>query len=368
MFLVDFRAHNRLQKTNDALLLWTHVMSNTTVSRSRGSIRIAQSLWYTAPHTVEIRSERLPPAPTGWLTIETHYSAISRGTEQLIWRGAIAESEWQRMRAPFQDGDFPFPVKYGYSAAGVVIDGPPEWIGTNTFALYPHQDVFALPADRVTRLPDGIPLQRATLAANMETALNAVWDSGTGPADKIVIVGAGIVGLLITYLTARLPGSDVFVVDVAPERRAIVEAMGATFAPAGADVGDTIGDDADVVFHTSASAPGLATAINACGFEAALIELSWYGDATLNVALGGAFHAKRLRLISSQVGHVATTRRARWSHDRRLQAAAALLDDALLDQLVGTSVPFDQLTTQMPTIFDTAGGGLAPVIAYPAAT
>ncbi|MFY0614545.1 MAG: zinc-binding alcohol dehydrogenase [Hyphomicrobiaceae bacterium] len=343
-------------------------MSNPTVSRSRGRIRVARSLWYTAPKTVEIRSERLPPSPPGWLTIETHYSAVSRGTEQLIWRGAVAESEWQRMRAPFQDGDFPFPVKYGYSAAGIVIDGPPEWIGASTFALFPHQDVFSLPADRVTRLPDAIPLKRATLAANMETALNAVWDSGAAPADKIVIVGGGIVGLLITYLVAKLPGSHVYVIDVMPERRTIVEAMGATFVLAGADASDVIGDDADVVFHTSANAQGLAAAISACGFEASLVELSWYGDADIAVALGGAFHAKRLRLISSQVGHVATRRRARWSLARRLNAAANLLDDPLLDHLVGAAVAFDELTSQMPTIFDKAGGGLAPVIAYPAAT
>ena len=329
---------------------------------------MARSLWYTAPHTVETRSHRLPQLLPGWLTIETHYSAISRGTEQLIWHGAVPESEWLRMRAPFQDGDFPFPVKYGYSAAGVVIDGPPEWIGANTFALHPHQDIFALPIDQVTRLPADVPLKRATLAANMETALNAVWDSGVGPGEKIVIVGAGVVGLLVTYLTARIPGTDVTVIDVAPERRAIVEAMGATFAQAGNAAAPATGDDADVVFHTSASAPGLASAIDACGFEAALVELSWYGDRTTGVNLGGAFHAKRLRLISSQVGHVATTKRARWSHARRLASAAALLDDPLLDQLVGKTVAFEQLASQMTDIFADKGGSLAPVIAYPAAS
>ena len=345
----------------------------TTVGRSRGSIRIARSLWYTAPHKVEIRSERLQPAPPGSLTIETHYSAISRGTEQLIWNGTIDQSEWQRMRAPFQDGDFPFPVKYGYSAAGTVVDGPSEWIGANTFALFPHQDVFTLPADRVTRLPDAVPLKRATLAANMETALNALWDSGAGPADKIVIVGAGIVGLLLTYLAARMPGTNVIVVDVAPARRTTVEAMGATFVAADESLAntllsDSLGDNADVVFHTSASQPGLATAINACGFEGTLVELSWYGNAAINVSLGGSFHSKRLRLISSQVGHVAVSRRARWSHTRRLQAAAALLNDDILDQLVGDSIPFDQLPTQMAGIYANSGGGLAPIIAYPPST
>ncbi len=343
-------------------------MMNTTVSRSRGSIQMAQSLWYSAPHTVEMRSHRLPQLPPGWLMIETHYSAISRGTEQLIWHGAVPESEWQRMRAPHQEGDFPFPVKYGYSAAGVVINGPPEWIGANTFALHPHQDMFALPIEQIIRIPETVPLKRATLAANMETALNAVWDSGVGPGEKIVIVGAGIVGLLLTYLTARMPGTEVIVVDIAPERRTIVETIGATFAQAGSTNASAIGDDADVVFHTSANARGLTTAIDACGFEAALIELSWYGSAKTEISLGGAFHAKRLRLVSSQVGHVATAKRARWNYARRLRCAAALLDDPLLDQLVGKTVPFDQVASQMTDIFADKGGSLAPVIAYPAAT
>lgn len=351
-------------------------MSNTQVRRSRGSIRVARSLWYTAPGQVEIRSERAAPLAPGWLTIETHYSAISRGTERLVWSGSVPEAEWQRMRAPFQTGDFPFPVKYGYSAAGIVVDGPSEWIGARTFALHPHQDLFSLPADRVTRLADTVPLARATLAANMETALNAIWDSAIGPGDKIVVVGAGIVGLLLTYLAARLPGADVHVLEVSAERRAIVEAMGATFHFAGNSEGhspdqqaaDPIGNDADAVFHTSASAAGLNTAVAACGFEATLVEMSWYGDREVGAFLGGAFHSKRLRLISSQVGHVSASRRARWSYKRRLDTAAALLNDALLDQLVGKTIAFADVPNSIGGIFDGAEGGLSPIIAYPAAT
>lgn len=305
-----------------------------------------------------------------WVTIETHYSAISRGTERLIWSGNVAETEWQRMRAPFQTGDFPFPVKYGYSAAGIVVDGPEDWIGAHTFALHPHQDVFSLPIDRVTRLPDTLPLSRATLAANMETALNAIWDSGAGPGDRIVVVGAGVVGLLVTYLATRLPGTDVHVVDVAPERQGIVALMGAAFHDTAEKLAAVAGD-ADVVFHTSASGAGLATAIDACGFEATLVEMSWYGDREVGVRLGGAFHAKRLRLISSQVGHVSASRRARWSHARRLETAVRLLDDTLLDQLVQETIAFDALADQIGDIFDggpnSPGGGLSPVIAYPAA-
>jgi threonine dehydrogenase-like Zn-dependent dehydrogenase len=353
-------------------LLVLNAMTNTPVGRSRGSIRVTRSLWYTAPRQVEIRSERAPPAAPGWLTIETHYSAISRGTERLIWSGSVPEAEWQRMRAPFQTGDFPFPVKYGYSAAGVVVDGPADWIGARTFSLHPHQDLFSLPADRVTRLADTMPLARATLAANMETALNAIWDSAAGLGDKIVVVGAGIVGLLVTYLAARLPGTEVHVIDIAHERRAIVEAMGATFHcaddPSSEHKTDNIGDSADAVFHTSASAAGLNAAIAACGFEATLIEMSWYGDREIGALLGGAFHSKRLRLVSSQVGHVSAGRRARWSHKRRLDTAATLLDDTILDQLVGETIAFADVPGRIGGIFDDADGGLSPIIAYPAAT
>ena len=343
-------------------------MTQPSTSRSRGSIRIARSLWYTAPERVELRSERLPPAPDGFLTIETHYSAISRGTERLILAGKVPPSEWQRMRAPFQAGDFPYPVKYGYSAAGVVVDGPAAWIGAYTFSLYPHQDVFSLPIDRVTRLPDAVPLKRGTLAANMETALNAIWDSGAGPGDRIVVVGAGIVGLLVTYLAARLPGTDVHVIDVAQERATIVEALGGTFHAAGSGgAGNALGDTADVVFHTSSSAAGLTTAIAACGFEATLVEMSWYGDREVSVPLGGAFHSRRLRLISSQVGHVSAGRRARWSYARRLETAAGLLDDDVLDLLVQDTVDFNALPDKITEILVGGAGGLSPVVAYPAA-
>lgn len=329
---------------------------------------MARSLWYTAQEQVELRSERLTASPRDMLTIETHYSAISRGTERLIWSGAVPPAEWQRMRAPFQIGDFPFPVKYGYSAAGVVVDGPPEWLGANTFALHPHQDFFSVPIDRVTRLPHGLPLRRATLAANMETALNGLWDGAVGPGDKVVVVGAGIVGLLVAYLAARIPGTDVHVVDVAADRRAVAQAFGAQFHTADADLVSQLGDDADVAYHTSAHADGLATALSCCGFEATLVEMSWYGDRDVPVSLGGAFHSKRLRLVSSQVGHVSASRRSRWSYARRLETAVGLLNDNVLDQLVEGSIAFDDLPARIGSVFSGDTGGLSPVIVYPAAS
>ncbi len=198
----------------------------------------------------------------------------------------------------------------------------------------------------------------------METALNGVWDGAAGPGDRIVVVGAGVIGLLIAYLTAALPGTKVDVIDPVAERRTLVESFGATLHPPGPDTHENLGADADVVFHASATAPGLQSAIDLAGFEARVIEMSWYGDRPVEVALGGAFHAKRLTLVSSQVGHVATNRRARWTHARRLETAAALLDDGRLDALLAGTIAFDELPNRIADILQGNEGGLSPVIAY----
>ena len=278
----------------------------STAGREKG--RTARAVWYTAENTVELRTEELDEPTASEVVVRSLFSAISRGTERLIMGGGVSQSDWDRMRAPLQAGSFPYPVKYGYSATGVIEQGPSALLGRTVFVLHPHQDLFVAPADMAVPLPDGLPPRRATLAANMETALNAVWDSGCGPADRVVVVGGGIVGLLVAYLAGRLPGAEVTLVDVAPERRALAEHLGVRFAdPA------TAPPDADTIFHTSASAPGLATAIGCAGMEATIVELSWYGDGAVPAPLGGSFHSRRLRLISSQVGQISPSRRPRWA-------------------------------------------------------
>lgn len=323
--------------------------------------RLARALWYTAKGRVELLAEPLPAPRSGEVLVRALYTAISRGTERLIMSGAVPQAEWERMRAPLQVGSFPFPVKYGYCAAGVVEAGPEELVGRTVFALHPHQDYFVAPAHMVVPLPEGIPAKRATLAANMETALNALWDSGAGPADRIVVVGAGIVGMLVAFLAARLPGADVTILDVSDDRAELADKIGLRFTrPGGASA------DADIVFHTSATAAGLATAIDAAGLETTIVELSWYGDAPVPAPLGGAFHSKRLRLVSSQVGQVAPSRRPRWSHRRRLEAAISLLHDPRLDALVSQEIDFHDAPEHLPKVLAPGAPGLAPVIRYPA--
>ena len=318
----------------------------------------ARAIWYTAPGTVEIRSCTLPPVAAGQALVRTAFSGISRGTERLVISGAVGQQEWERMRAPLQEGAFPFPVKYGYCATGTVEEGPDALKGRSVFCLHPHQDRFLAPVEMLVPIPNGVPLRRATLAANMETALNAVWDSGASAGDRIVIVGAGIVGLLVAYLAARLPGADVTVVDVA-DRSGIVTSLGAGFgAPADAP------RNADVVFHTSASPPGLATALACAGLEGTVVELSWYGDKDVAAPLGGAFHSQRLRLQSSQVGQVSASRRPRWSYRRRMEKALELLADRALDALVSDEIAFDDAAVELPRILAPGAMGLAPVIRY----
>jgi len=270
------------------------------------------------------------------------------------------------MRCPLQEGSFSFPVKYGYCATGIVAAGPDDLRGRTVFCLHPHQDVFIAPVSMLTPVPDGVPARRATLAANMETALNAHWDAGSGPGDTIVVVGAGIVGLLIAYLAARLPGADVAVVDIDPGKRDLIEALGARFVAAGTHA-TALPAAADVVFHASASAAGLATALDVAGLEARIVEMSWYGDKAVAAPLGGPFHSQRLRLVSSQVGQVAPSRRPRWSHARRLAKAVSMLDAPVLDRLVAEEIPFDEAGELLPGILSDGAGGLPPVIRYPAA-
>jgi 2-desacetyl-2-hydroxyethyl bacteriochlorophyllide A dehydrogenase len=297
---------------------------------------MARALWVTAPGRVELRKQELSPGERD-LVIETLYSGISRGTEALVFRGGVPPSEFERMRCPMQGGEFPFPVKYGYAAVGRVVAGEAH-LGQGVFALHPHQDRFAAPSSTVVPLPPGLPPGRAVLAANMETALNVVWDGGAAPGDHIAVVGAGTVGALAGWLCARIPGTEVTLVDVNPARAALAATLGCRFGGPGAARGAC-----DLVIHASASGEGLATALALAGREAAVVEASWYGDRPVTVELGGAFHSRRLRIVASQVGAVPESRRARWPNRRRLAKALELLADPALDALISGETDFAEL-------------------------
>ena len=320
------------------------------------------ALWYAKAGVVDLRPAKVEAGP-GQALVRMLWSGLSRGTERLVFTGRVPASEYERMRAPQQEGTFPFPVKYGYCAVGLVeaADAAPELVGRSVFCLHPHQTRFAAPIPMLTPLPEALPPRRAVLAANMETALNALWDSGAGPGDRIVVVGAGLVGLLVAYLAVGLPGADVTVVDLDASRQPIAESFGARFATPG-DFGSP--GDADVVFHASAAAAGLGVALGAAALEARVVELSWYGDGDVPAPLGGAFHSRRLTLVSSQVGQVAPSRRPRWTYGRRLAKALELLGDARLEALITEDVAFADLPQALPRLLASGASGLATVVVY----
>lgn len=298
----------------------------------------ALACWLVEPGRAEIRSEVLPPLAPGEVRVRTLHSAVSRGTEGLVFRGEVPPGEWRRMRAPFQAGDFPGPLKYGYINVGVVEAGEAGLVGRHVFCLHPHQTRYQVNAEAVHLLPEGVPAARAVLAAQMETAINALWDAAPRPGDRIAVVGGGVLGMLVAWLAARVPGTQVQVVDTEASRADIACALGADFSPPAQAL-----EGADLVVHTSARAEGLATALRLAAFEATVLELSWYGTRAVSVPLGEAFHSQRLTLKSSQVGHVAPSRRGGWSHRRRLSLALSLLDDPVLDRLVTDRAPFEEL-------------------------
>jgi NADPH:quinone reductase-like Zn-dependent oxidoreductase len=326
------------------------------------SERESQALWYVGPGRAELRAEPLPAPAAGELRLRARHGAVSRGTERLVFNGAVPPSEFARMRGPNMAGDFPFPVKYGYSVVAEVEQGPPGLTGRLVFALHPHQDRFNLPADVVVPVPEEVPAARAVLAANMETALNAVWDGAPGPADRIAVVGGGVVGMLVLWLCARLPRAEVTLVDIAPERAEIANAFGAWFA-----LPEAPPKECDCVFHASGSGAGLATALRIAGEEATIVEASWYGATQIAAPLGETFHSRRLRLVSSQVGRVAASHRSRWTSARRLAAALDLLADPVLDRLLAPAVSFADLPSQLARILGGESDARCALIRYPGA-
>jgi threonine dehydrogenase-like Zn-dependent dehydrogenase len=319
----------------------------------------ALAFWIVAPGKGELRREPLPEPGPGEILVEALASGISRGTETLVFQGRVPESQRQIMRAPHQVGEFTFPLKYGYSSVGVVAAGPDDWLGRRVFCLHPHQDRYVAPRDSVVIVPATIPDERAVLAASMETVVNALWDAAPRVGDRVAVVGAGVIGALAAAVVARMPGAAVQLVDINPNKAAIASALGISFA-----MPNVATPGADLVIHASATAEGLATALDLAGFEATIVELSWYGDRRVAVALGEGFHSRRLRLISSQVGAVATPQRARWDRRRRLALAVDLLADARFDALLAPPVPFARLPEVMSELAAGPSELMCQVIGY----
>jgi NADPH:quinone reductase-like Zn-dependent oxidoreductase len=323
-------------------------------------IQRARAFWIARPGTGEIREEPLPRPTASQVLVRALYSGVSRGTESIVFQGRVPASEHDRMRCPHQAGSFPGPVKYGYSSVGSVVEGPEPWLGRSVFCLFPHQSAYVVEQDAVVLLPDGVPPGRAVLAANMETAINALWDAEPLLGDRVSIVGAGVVGCLCAYLLGRIPGVEVELVDVNPGRARIAAALGVGFANADSATGDR-----DLVLHASGTAAGLRAALELAAQDATIVELSWFGDTDVALPLGQSFHVRRLTLRSTQVGTLSPRARRRHSHRSRLEMALALCRDTALDTLIdGDSSLFD-LPAVMAELSASGGGPLCRRIHYP---
>jgi threonine dehydrogenase-like Zn-dependent dehydrogenase len=321
----------------------------------------ARQFWIRSPGRGEILRARLASRQPHEVLVRARYSGISRGTEALVFRGEVPPSQHAVMRAPFQEGEFPGPVKYGYASVGDVEEGDQALVGRTVFCLYPHQDRYLVPADAVTLLPDGVPPPRAVLGANMETAVNVVWDAKPAAGDRVIVVGGGVVGLLTAWLCRHTPGADVTVVDLNPARAAAAAALGVPFLgepPHGAD--------ADLVVHASGQPEGLASALALAGPEATIVEASWYGVRSVPLPLGEAFHSRRLTIRSSHVGRVPPERTPRWTRQRRLRLALTLLRDPRLDALITGESAFEELPGVLEELSRGSGSALCHRIRYAA--
>jgi 2-desacetyl-2-hydroxyethyl bacteriochlorophyllide A dehydrogenase len=319
----------------------------------------ARAFWVTAPGRGEIRSEALGAAAAGDVVVRALYSGISRGTEALVFEGRVPSTEHARMRAPFQQGEFPAPVKYGYSMVGRVECGPDALTGRTVFVLHPHQTRFIVPAESVHVVPDDVPASRAVLAANLETAVNGVWDASPHLGDRIAVIGGGTVGCLAAWLVARIPGCHVELIDINPRRASAAAALHVPFVDPTAAARDV-----DLVIHASGTPQGLELALQVGANEAKIVELSWFGTQMVPLPLGGAFHARRLTITSSQVGQVAAPQRLRWDHRRRMTLVLDLLHNADLDALITGESEFDTLPDVMARLARTPGDALCHRIRY----
>jgi threonine dehydrogenase-like Zn-dependent dehydrogenase len=321
--------------------------------------RLARAFWSLGDGRGELRPEQLTEPNSSQVLVRALASGISRGTESLVFQGRVPPSQHEVMRCPHQIGNFPGPVKYGYSSVGLVEAGDPSWVGKRVFCLHPHQDRYVVASTAVNAIPDSVPAERAVLAANLETAVNALWDATPRLGDHVAVVGAGVVGCLVATLLARIPGVKVELIDLDPRRQALAEELGCR-----GSTPEAASRDADLVIHTSASSAGLATSLSLAGFEATVLELSWYGDRPVSVPLGEGFHSRRLNLRSSQVGTIATTQRARWNYRRRLELVMTLLQEPVFDHLLSRRSRFHDLPQTMVRLSTAPDGTLCEVVSY----
>ena len=328
------------------------------------TVASARAFWIVEPGQGRIREEVIPAPEAGQLLVRTQFSGISRGTEALVFGGHVPESERSRMRAPFQEGEFPAPVKYGYCNVGIVEGGDAEWIGRRVFVLYPHQTRYVIPTTAAHEIPADLPPGRAVLAANMETAVNGCWDANPTRDDRVTVIGAGTVGCLVAWVVRKTIGCYVDLMDTNPLRMEIAAKLGIEFRGPALPLGGGDVANRTIVIHTSGSEAGLRTALNLAVADGMIVDMSWYGDRQVTLPLGEAFHSRRLTIKSSQVGSIPPSRRGEWDTRRRMAYALDLLKDPVLDALITGESGFESLPLVIPRLLAAPGNTLCHRIRY----
>jgi threonine dehydrogenase-like Zn-dependent dehydrogenase len=320
--------------------------------------RRARALWIESAGRASLRDEPLRPLVNDDVEIAATYGGVSRGTESLVFQGKVPPELFESMRCPHQAGELSFPVKYGYCSVGRITAGAAP-VGQRVFCLHPHQDRYVVSARDAVPIPDAVPDRRAVLAANMETAVNGLWDAAPAIGARVAVIGAGAVGLLSASLLSKIPGVELQVIDIDPRKAGACRALGLDLSTP-----DRATRDCDLVLHASGSPAGLELALELAGFEASIVELSWFGQKAVTLGLGGRFHNARLRIQSSQVGHVAASQRPRWSYRRRMELALRLLENPAYDALVSEPVPFEVLPSALPELLGQPSATVTQLIQY----
>ncbi|HWN99800.1 MAG TPA: zinc-binding dehydrogenase [Blastocatellia bacterium] len=337
--------------------------------------RPAVSVWFTSPRTVELRAASARPPSSGEVRIEALYSGISHGSEMMVYRGEVPPGLALDATLPTLQGSCTFPVKYGYASVGRVVDIGSDVSGLSegdlVFAFNPHETCYTVPATVVIRLPQKLDPPIGVFAANIETALNSLLDAAPRLGERVVVIGQGVVGLLITQLARRAGASLVITSDLYETRRRLSLSAGADLAvdPSTDSLSERVaamtrGTGADVVIEASGQPRALDDAIGIAALEGRVVVVSWYGTKRADLALGSDFHRKRLTLRSSQVSNIDPSLAPRWTVSRRRELAVGYLNELLLDDLISHVLTYDRAAEAYRLIDEQPGDVVQVVLDY----
>ena len=291
------------------------------------------------------------------LLVKAYYSGISYGTEKIVHDSQVPANQYEFMRAPHQVGEFNKEVKYGYLSVGKVVVGPKSMMNKMVYTMFPHQSMYILKSSLATLIPSHIPYKRALLTANMETAINAMWDSQPSIGDNTYVIGAGIVGILMAYVLSSTFGIKVTVIDNNASKKKLCKFFNIDF-----ENNINCIKDPDIIFECSGNASVLSDLINNSTLETKICILSWYGKQQSKIKMGENCFSRRLEIIFSQVGNITPIQSKKWDNLSRRALALKLLDNKKLDSLIDKQ---EIKLKELPNFFKKGNtNGLCKVVKY----